>query len=152
MSDHERRFSYRLETLIRLRAAERDALRSEVARATRTLEDRTRECDAISRSVEMAESMLRGLRRSGAQMSVDEEMRLQEYLHHRRQQHEAKQRELADAARARLQVLSELQSKQQDAKALEAHRSRQRRRFDDAQARAALNTADDQWLRRKKDG
>jgi hypothetical protein len=137
---------------MRLRAAERDALQGDAARATREVEDRTRECESISRSVELAEGLLRSLRRSGAQMSVDEEMRLQEYLRHRREQHAAKQRELEDALRARLEVLAQLQAKQQDARALETHRDRQRRRFDDAQARAALASADDQWLRRRKDG
>jgi flagellar biosynthesis chaperone FliJ len=149
VNDHERRFSYRLDSLIKLRSAERDALSGEVARATREFETRTRERAEISRTIDLAESLLRALRRDGARMSVDEELRMQSYLGLRRRERETKQRELDAASRAMEKALAELQAKQRDAMALEAHRDRQRRRFDEQQSRVALNTADDQWLRKR---
>ena len=152
MNDHERRFRYRLDSLIRLRAAERDALSGELASARRELENRTRECDEISHAIDLAEGLLRALRRDGARMSVDEELRVQSYLGLRRREREAKQRGRDEALRAVETALAELQAKQRDAMALEAHRDRQRRRFDEQQARVALNSADDQWLRRKGRG
>jgi hypothetical protein len=151
MSD-PRRFRYRLDTLIRLRLAERDALSGEVACAMREVEKRARECEAVSHAIELAERMLRSLRRDGAPLSLDEELRLQSYLGLRRRQHEAKQRELDDASRAMEKLLSDLEAKRRDAKALENDRDRQRRRFDEHAARIALNAADEQWLRRKGDG
>ena len=152
MNDYERRFSYRLDSLIRLRSAERDALSGELARVGRELESRTRECEEISRAIDLAEGLLRALRRDGARMSVDEELRMQSYLAQRRRERETKQRERDVAMRAVDKALAELQAKSRDAMALEAHRDRQRRRFDGEQARVALNTADDQWLRRKGRG
>jgi flagellar biosynthesis chaperone FliJ len=126
VNDYERRFSYRLDSLIRLRSAERDALGGELARVTREFD--------------------------GARMSVDEELRMQSYLAQRRRERETKQRERDEAMRVVDKALAELQAKRRDAMALEAHRDRQRRRFDGEQARVALNSADDQWLRRKGRG
>lgn len=152
MNDYERRFSYRLDSLIRLRSAERDALGSELARATRELESRTRQCDEIARAIDLAESLLRGSRRGGARMAVDEELRTQAYLAQRRRERDASERERDAAARVVDKALAELQAKSRDTMALEAHRDRQRRRFDGEQARVALNSADDRWLGRKGRG
>ena len=67
---------------------------------------------------------------------MDEELRVQSYLGLRRGEREAKQRERDAAARVVEKALAELQAKSRDAMALEAHRDRQRRRFDGEQARA----------------
>jgi flagellar biosynthesis chaperone FliJ len=152
VSGAERRFRYRLDSLIRLRSAERDALSGEAARAAREVQDRARECEELAQAVELAERMLRTLRRDGASISVDEELRLQSYLGLHRRQREAKQRELDQASRSMEKALAELQAKQRDARALESHRERQRRRFDEQAARVALNGADEQWLRKKGGG
>jgi flagellar export protein FliJ len=151
MSDRERRFQYRLEPLIRLRSAERDVLKGEMRQAAEEVEKRTREVEQVSREVQAAESELRAALRSGAAIAVDEQQRLQGYLKQRREQREAKQRSLDAASQAMFQVIERLNAKQQDTRALEKHRERQRRQFDQAEARVALNSADDQWLRKRRE-
>jgi hypothetical protein len=51
MSEREPRFKYRLEPLIGLRSAERDALQDEMRRASGEVEKRTREFEELSRAV-----------------------------------------------------------------------------------------------------
>src|SRR5262245_12300714 len=151
MSDRERRFRYRLDPLIRLRSAERDALKGDVRRAAEEVDRRTSEVERVSREVSEAEGELRAALRSGAAIAVDEQMRLQAYLKQRRAQRVAKQRELDQATLAMSRVLEELISKQRDAKTLEKHRDRQQRQFEQTESRVALNAADDQWLRKRKE-
>jgi flagellar biosynthesis chaperone FliJ len=62
-----------------------------------------------------------------------------------------KRRELDEASQALHRVLEQLLAKQREAKALEKHRDRQRRDFDQAQARLALRAADEDWMRRKRE-
>jgi len=150
MSEHERRFKYRLDPLISLRSAERDALQGEMRRAAEELDRRTREFEDLARDIGSLESALRELLRSGASIAVDEQLRLQGYLEQRRREREAKQRALDEASRAMHRVLEQLTAKQRDAKALEKHRDRKREQFDQAQSRLAIKAADDQWLRRKR--
>ena len=147
----ERSFKYRLESLVKLRAAERDALKTDMARAAERVEKKARECADIAREVELAESELRTLNRSGAELSLDGQLRLQLYLKQRREKRAAKQRELDEVSRAMELVLAQLQLKVQDTKALESHRDRKRRQFDEGQARASLHAADEQWMRRRRD-
>jgi flagellar export protein FliJ len=151
MSEREARFKYRLEPLISLRSAERDALQEEMRRAAGEVERRTHECEDLSREIASAEGALRNALRSGASIAIDEQMRLQSYLDGRRRAREAKQRELEAASLEMHRVLDRLTAKQRDAKALEKHRDRKRRQFDLEQSRLALKAADDQWLRRKRD-
>jgi flagellar biosynthesis chaperone FliJ len=119
--------------------------------AAAEVEKRTRECEELLRDIGAAEGRLRGLLADGTSIAVDEQLRLQAYLDSRRRQREAKSRELDEASRAMHRVLEQLLAKQREAKALEKHRERQRREFDQAQARLAHKAADDQWLRRKRE-
>jgi hypothetical protein len=151
MSEGERKFRYRLEALIRLRAAERDALKTALERAAEEVERRSRACEAVARAIELAESELRALYRDGADLPLDGQLRLQLYLKQQRAIRTAKQREVDEASRAMHLALSELELKLQDTKALESHRERKRQQFDEIQARAAMHTADEQWLRLKRD-
>jgi flagellar biosynthesis chaperone FliJ len=150
MMDADRKFIYRLEALIRLRGAERDAAGAEATQAKREVERRARECDEIGQAIALLEALLREQRAGGRAISVDEQVRTQDYLRLRRAVLEGKQRELADASRTMLRLLGEFQKKRQEARTLEKHRERQRSRFTQTHARAALTTADDQWLRRKQ--
>lgn len=150
MSERERPFHYRLEPLARLRAAERDALKAELERAAGEVDRKARERDRVARGIERAEEDLRALRHGGAHLSVDAQLRVQRYLQQQRELKAARQRELDEAARVVEVKLGELQLKLQDTKALENHRERQRRQFDEVQLRGALNTADERWLGRKR--
>jgi hypothetical protein len=147
----ERRFTYRLESLIRLRTAERDALRTDVERATGAYQSKARECQNLSRAIELAEGELRALYRSGSELPLDGHARLQVYLKQQRELRRAKQVELEDASRAMDRAIAALELKLQDTKALESHRARKRRQFDEQETRLELNAADEQWLRRKRD-
>ena len=151
MSGQERKFKYRLESLVKLRSAERDALKNDVERASGEVQKRTRERDDIERTIELAEDELRALYRGGADLSLDAQSRLQLYLRQQRGLRSAKQRELEEATRVMQAVLCALELKVQDTKALEKHRDRQRRQFDDVQTRVTLHAADEQWLRRKQE-
>ena len=151
MSDRERRFTYRLDPLIKLRAAERDALKGEVRRAAEEVHRRTEAVEQVARDVVAAEGALRAALRSGAAIAIDEQQRLQAYLKQRRVQREARQRELDDATVAMNRVLEQLNSKQRDTRTLEKHRDRQRKQFDQTESRVALNAADDQYLRRRRE-
>jgi hypothetical protein len=152
MSERERKFRYRLESVIKLRAAERDALKGDLERANAAVESKARECDALREAIELAESELRALYRSGAELPLDGQLRLQAYLKQQRELRRARQRELEEASRAMMRVLSELELKVQDTKALESHRARKRRQFDEQQMRVIMNAADEQEMRRKRDG
>jgi flagellar biosynthesis chaperone FliJ len=149
MSEREARFAYRLETLIRLRSAERDAASAAAAQAAREVERRSRECDAIVHAIEGAEAELRALCASGESIAVDAQLRLQLYLRAERQRHRDKRHELGEATKVMDRLSTELQERSRDARALELHRERKRRAFDVDQQRASLNAADEQWLARK---
>ena len=151
MSDRERRFIYRLDPLIKLRAAERDVLKGEARRAAEEVHQRTEAVEQVARDVVAAEGALRAALRSGAAIAIDEQQRLQAYLKQRRVQREARQRELDDATIAMNRVLEQLNSKQRDTRTLEKHRERQRKQFDQAESRVALNAADDQYLRKRRE-
>ena len=151
MSEREPLCKYRLDPLISLRSAERDALQDEMRRAAGEVEKRTRECEDLLRDISSVEGALRKALRSGASIAVDEQLRLQGYLDGRRRAREAKQRELDQATVEMHRVLEQLTAKQRDAKALEKHRDRKRQQFDLEQSRLALKVADDQWLRRKRE-
>jgi flagellar export protein FliJ len=144
-------FRYRLQPLIGLRSAERDALQGEMRRAAAEVENRTRECEELGRDIVAAERRLRGLLADGASIAVDEQLRLQGYLDSCRRRRDLKRRELDEASQALHRVLEQLLAKQREAKALEKHRDRQRRDFDQAQARLALRAADEDWMRRKRE-
>ena len=150
MSEREPRFRYRLEPLAKLRAAERDALVVEAARAAREVERRSSEHERIGRRVERAEWALRTLNRGGAEIRVDEQLRLRGYLRLQRDERERAGHELAGALREQNRVLAALQDKQRDAKALETHRERKLRRFDEERARASAKAADERWLQRRE--
>ena len=151
MSDGGRKFTYRLEALVKLRSAERDALKTDLERANDAVESKARECDDLKRAIELAESALRALYRAGSELPLDGQQRLQLYLKQQRELRGAKQRELEEASRAMMRVLSELELKVQDTKALESHRERKQRQFDEQELRLNLNAADEQWMRRKRD-
>ena len=144
-------FRYRLQPLIGLRSAERDALQGDMRRAAAEVEKRGGELEQLSREIVAAEGRLRGLLADGASIAVDEQLRLQGYLDSCRKRREAKRRELDEASQALHRVLEQLLAKQREAKTLEKHRERQRRDFDQAQARLAHRAADELWLRRKRE-
>ena len=148
----ERKFRYRLESVIKLRAAERDALKGDLERANDAVERKARECDALKATIEGAERELRALYASGAELRLDGQLRLQAYLKQQRELRRARQTELEEASRAMMRVLSELELKVQDTKALENHRARKRRQFDEQEMRIVMNAADEQEMRRKRDG
>jgi chaperonin cofactor prefoldin len=150
MSERERRVRYRLEPLARLRTAEGDALKAELEHAADEVGRKERERDYVARGIERAEEDLRALRRGGALLSVDAQLRVQSELRQQLERRPARQRELDEAARSFEVKLGELRLKLQDSRALENHRGRQRRAFDEAQLRAALNAADERWLGRKR--
>lgn len=150
MSERSRSFGYRLEALAKLRNAERDALKASATQAAREVEKHSRECDDIVHAIEQAEGTLRVLCASGERIAVDEQMRLQAYLRAERQRHQAKRRELSEAAALMSRLSTELQARSRDAKALELHRERKRRQFDDARTRASLDAADALWLAQHK--
>lgn len=151
MSDGGRKFRYRLEPLVKLRSAERDALKAELERAADEVDRKAAECDLLARAIDRAEGELRALCRGGAELPLDAHQRLQLYLRRQRELRGAKQRELDAAALVVERKLSELQLKLQDTKALESHRERKRRQFDDTQLRALMSAADERWLARKRD-
>jgi hypothetical protein len=151
VTEREQKFEYRLEALIRLRSAERDAAKASAAQAAREVELRSRECDAIGHSIEHAEGELRALCASGASIAIDEQMRLQAYLRQERARHKAKRRELGEAVQNMARLSNEAQTRSRDTRALELHRDRKRRAFDVDRQRAALNAADELWLARRKD-
>jgi len=148
----ERKFRYRLESVIKLRAAERDVLKGDLERANDAVERKARECDALKATIEGAERELRALYASGAELRLDGQLRLQAYLKQQRELRRARQTELEEASRAMMRVLSELELKVQDTKALENHRARKRRQFDEQEMRIIMNAADEQEMRRKRDG
>jgi hypothetical protein len=149
MSEREPKFAYRLEALIRLRSAERDALKAPMQEAAREVERRSRECEEILRAIERGEAELRALLASGASIAVDEQLRVQAYLGAERARHAAKRRELAEAIERSTRLMSELAARSRDTRALELHRQRKRREFDEEAGRALLNAADAQWLARR---
>ncbi len=151
MSGRETRFAYRLDTLIRLRSAERDAASAAAAQAAREVEQRSRECDAIVHAIERAEGELRALCASGESIAIDAQLRLQFYLRAERQRQRDKRRELDEATKVMDRLSTELQARSRDARALELHRERKRRAFDVERQRASLNAADEQWLAARKD-
>jgi hypothetical protein len=150
MSERSRKFAYRLEALIRLRGAERDALKASRTQAAREVEKRSRECDDIGHAIQQAEWALRALLRSGESIAVDEQLRLQAYLQEERRRHKAKRKDLDEAVLTMSRVSAELAARQRDAKALELHKERKRRQFDESELRASLNAADDVWLSQHK--
>jgi hypothetical protein len=147
-----RGFTYRLESLIKLRSAERDSMRSDLQRAIACAEQRAKERDALTAAIARAELEVRALRASGGSIFPDSELRLHDYLAQQRKLREAKQREVDEAEREVHKAMSALEVKLQDVKALEKHRSRQHRRFEEDAVRAGFNAADDQWMRRKREG
>jgi flagellar biosynthesis chaperone FliJ len=149
MSGRERTFAYRLERLLALRGAERDSLRAPVTAAAQEVERRERELETIAGGIRRIESGLRAVR-GGERIAVDEQLRLQAYLKRERRLEQAKRDELDAALRTLTRAVGELQAKHRDARALESHKERSRRRHDDAQARVAIRAADDAWLARKK--
>jgi flagellar export protein FliJ len=151
VSADERKFAYRLEALIRLRSAERDAAGAQAAEAAREVEQRSRECDALVHGIERAEGELRALCASGASIAVDAQLRLQAYLHAERQRLRDKRRELDEANQRMARRRAELQERSRDARALELHRERKRVAFDLERQRAAHHAADESWLARRKD-
>jgi flagellar export protein FliJ len=146
MSEREQRFKYRLDPLIRLRANERDVLRAEALQAAKEVQQRTRELEDIGRTIEHTEGALRGLVASGSEISVDAQLRMQSYLSQQRESQARKRRELTSAEQKETGVLSRLQVKQRDAKALELHKDKQRREFETVRGRSMIKSADDQWL------
>jgi flagellar biosynthesis chaperone FliJ len=149
MSERERTFAYRLERLLTLRGAEREALRAPVAAAAQEVERREHELQAIAGGIRRVESGLRAVR-GGERIAVDEHLRLQVFLKRERRLEQTKRDELDQAQRTLTRAVDELQAKHRDARALQSHKERSRRRHDDAQARVALKEADDAWLARKK--
>jgi len=150
MTEREIKFKYRLDALIKLRAAERDVLKIDVERAFGEVERKTRERDSIARSIRLAEEELRSLCRSGAELQLENQLRLQLYLRQQWEMRSAKQSELDEAARVASLVVAQLDLKLKDTKALESHRERKRRQFDGEQLRVAMNVADEQWSRCKR--
>jgi len=146
--DSERRFTYRLESLMRLRAAERDAAAMRKMLAERALERCLNQCDEIMRSVVRVENELRKRRAGGQAIAVDEELRAQRYLEMRRKELDVRRSSLVQARRELAQRTDELDNKRRDAKALEKQRHRMKARFVEDEMRAALKAADEQWLRR----
>ena len=149
MSERARRFAYRLERLLTLRGAEREALRAPVAAAAAEVERREREAAALTDGIRRVEEALRSLR-GGERIAVDEQLRLQAWLRRERQLEQAKRAEVDAALNALARVAGELQDKHRETKVLESHKDRSRRRHEDAAARAALKSADDAWLARRK--
>jgi flagellar biosynthesis chaperone FliJ len=150
MSERSRAFAYRLEALIRLRGAERDAAKASRAQAALEVEKRSRECDDIRQAIQQAEWGLRALLRSGESIAVDEQMRLQAYLQEERGRHKAKRHELDEAMQSMSRLSAELAARQRAAKALELHKERKRRQFDESELRSSLNATDDLWLAQRK--
>jgi hypothetical protein len=143
MSGRSPKFEYRLEALIRLRSAERDALKTSANEAAREVEKRSRECDDLVHVISRAEGELRELCASGERIAVDEQMRLQAYLGEERRRHKAKRRELGEAVERMNKISAELQARSRDARALELHRERKRHAHDAEQQRASFDAADE---------
>ena len=150
MSDRAPKFEYRLEALIRLRSAERDALKVSANEAAHAVEQRSRECDDLVHAISRAEDALRELCASGERIAVDEQLRLQAYLGEERRRHKDKRRELGEAVERMSKISAELQARSRDARALELHRERQRHAHDAERQRAAFDAADELWLSRPK--
>ena len=146
MTEREQRFKYRLDPLMRLRANERDVLRAEALEAAKEVQQRARELEEIGRTIERTEGALRALVASGSEIPVDAQLRMQSYLSQQRESHARKRHELASAERKETGVLSRLQVKQRDARALELHKDKQRREFETVRGRSMIKSADDQWL------
>jgi hypothetical protein len=146
MSDREPRFKYRLDPLMRLRASERDVLRTEALQAAQEVQQRSRELEEIGRTIERTELAQRSLVADGSEIAVDAQLRTQSYLRLQREAQARKRRELETAERKESDVLSKLLLKQRDAKALELHKDKQRRQFETVLGRSMIKSADDQWL------
>jgi hypothetical protein len=147
MNAGDRKFSYRLESLLRLRISERDALGSEVQLASKRLDQKTAERRLLEREIQRLENELRSLCRSGTELSLGPHARLQSYLRGQREKRNAKQAEVDDATRALTVAIAEVQAKTRDTKTLEKHKSRARDGFIRDETRAAWADADDLWLR-----
>jgi flagellar export protein FliJ len=152
MTDREPRFKYRLDPLMRLRASERDVLRTEALQAAQEVKQRSRELDEIGRTISHAEDALRALVTGGAEIAVDAQLRMQGYLNQQREGQAHKRRELELAERKESGVRSKLLDKQRDAKALELHKDKQRRQFDAVRGQSLIKSADDEWLIRNPKG
>ena len=150
--DAKRRFVHRLDPLMKLRAAERDALTVSAAAALREADQRTHEWQAAARSVARAEAALRELRASGRRLAPDQELRLLGYIAAERSRQDAALGRRDQAVQAAAGVRSELEGKQRDVKALERHRSRERSRLDEHERSAAQKASDDAWLARRGRG
>jgi flagellar export protein FliJ len=146
MNEREPRFEYRLEALAQLRSAEREALKAEALQAANVVEARTREYRSLSEGISRAEASLRDGYRSGASISVDAEMRMRRYISELCERRGIKRRELDEATRLFRRALGELASKRKDAKALERHRERKQRRFEEEQVRRTIKANDELWL------
>lgn len=143
------RFHYRLDPLVRLRTAQRDAAQAEVARATREVEARLRESEALGRQIEGAHDAMRAANRRGGVIRADEQLRLRDYLHWQRDLLAAKEREVERLREALARALAALHEMRRSAKALELHRGRVRTQFEQRRQRAAAHDADDRWLGRR---
>jgi hypothetical protein len=150
MTERQIKFKYRLETLIRLRSAERDALKTEVERALSEVQMKTSERESITRSIRLAEEELRSRCCSGVELDLENQRRVQLYLRQQWEKQRTKQLEVQEAARAASSLVSQLDLKLKDAKALENHRERKRRQFDGERLRVAMNAADEQWAHRRR--
>jgi hypothetical protein len=152
MSDREQPFKYRLDPLMRLRASERDVLRAEALQAAQEVQQRTRELEEIARTIRRTEVVLRALVTDGSEIAVDAQLRVQRYLSLQREGEARKRRELQAAEQKESGVLSKLQLKQRDTKALELHKDKQLRQFEILRGRSTIKAADDRWLlQRPKD-
>jgi len=150
MSLRERKFKYRLDSLLGLLSAERDAAAFEARRARGEVEAKQRDLDLVSRTIESAQADLRCLYRNGADLSVARQIGLHEYLSVQRERSVGAQRQLADAEHSAERAAMAVEAKARDAAVLEKHRARVLRRIDADAARAALTAADEHWLGRKR--
>lgn len=139
-------FRYGLQALLRKRCSELELAREELAVANERFEAQERTLEAKAAQVAQLESYQRQLSRGGANIDVDERMRLHHCLRSALSQREHQAVQLELARQHRESVMAQVRAARQALKAIERHREQSVGQFNVEQVRKALLATDELHL------
>lgn len=144
-----KRFKFDLDPLLEKHLWDVDMFRAEKATATRAVEEKQTELDAIEAQIAHCRTTLVDQASENAEISLGQRQVIETYIRHQQTLAQETQKALDKAKAIEQQIADQLLAASKQVKTLEKLKERAKQQHDYHQLRAELTEADDNWLSRQ---